>query len=466
MEILDDEGNLFGVINVVDVFVVLLVIGVSGAGVAFVVSDDSKPRPTTETRYATLDLGAQPAYVSSLIEEGDTVSLSETEELVVTDVYTTDQGNDRRVLVRVSLTGEWSGDSITYGGGPPRVGRDLTITTSEYSTSGRIITTGSSSPELDLQNTRVLLETTVSAEEAVRIDANTTVVRNNRTIATIETFQIYETDDSGQRRVIVVANLLAHEDRHTLRFGATPVRLGQTVQLTTGEFDIRGTLLRTDVTELPVSQTDVLVRTELDSETLAQLEIGDEYLINDQTVASIRTIDAYATGDSDGRLAYIGVTYRTYQPRENPRFAGQEIREGADLPFRTDEYGFEGRVVRVNALEQRGTEATRTVTLELENVEPDVANGIERDMTEEVAGETIVDVSNVDVEPTQVVVTSNDGNVFVRDHPVNKDVTITAELQVRESATGITFKGSPLRQGDTVLLDFGTIVIRATVVSV
>jgi hypothetical protein len=447
-------------------FAVLLVLAVIGAGVPFVISDGSQTHSTAETRYATLDLGAQPAYVATLIEGGDTVSPNDTEELVVTDVYATGQGNDRRVLVRVSLTGEPSGDSITFGGGPLRVGRDLTITTSEYSTSGRIITAGSSNPELNLQNTRVLLETTITAEEADRIDTNDTIVRNNRMIATIDDLRLYETDDPNQRRAVVVANLLAHQDGDMLRFGATPLRLGQTVQLTPGEFNLQGTLLRTGVTELPVSETDVLLRTELDSDTLAQLQTGDEYLVNDQTVATIQTVDAYGTGASDRRLAYIGVTYQTYQPREVPQFAGQRVREGAQLPFRTDEYEFQGRVVRENALEQRGTETTREVTLELENVEPDVANSVEAGMTEQVAGETVVDVSNVEVEPAQVVLTSDDGNVFLRDHPVNKDVTITATLQVRESATGITFKGSSLRQGDTVLLDFGTVIIRATVVSV
>ncbi|WP_256301955.1 DUF4330 domain-containing protein [Haloarchaeobius salinus] len=467
MRLIDDDGNLFGTVNVVDVLVVLLVLSVVVAGFALIQGGDPPSGPSTETRYATLDLGTQPAYVANLVEEGDNVTPNDQQELTVTDVYVTDDGSNRRVLARVAIDGQLTDEgTLNYRGGPPRVGRELTITTSTYSTSGRITAVDESNPELDLQNTRVLLETTVTADEADRIDTDDTITRNNRTIASIESFRLYETDDPNQRRAVVVANLLAHQDGDTLRFGVTPLRVGQTVQLTTGEFDLQGTLLRTGVSELPVSETDVLLRTELDSDTLAQLEAGDEYLVNDQTVATIQTIDAYGTGASDRRLAYIGVTYQTYQPRETPQFAGQRVREGAQLPFRTDEYEFQGRVVRENALEQRGTETTREVTLELENVEPDVANSVEAGMTEQVAGETIVDVSNVEVEPAQVVLTSDDGNVFLRDHPVNKDVTITADIQVRESASGITFKGTSLRQGETVLLDFGTVIIRATVVSV
>jgi hypothetical protein len=43
---------------------------------------------------------------------------------------------------------------------------------------------------------------------------------------------------------------------------------------------------------------------------------------------------------------------------------------------------------------------------------------------------------------------------------------MTAELRVRETGTGVRFKGAPLRQGGTVALDFGTVTVEATVVRI
>jgi hypothetical protein len=56
--------------------------------------------------------------------------------------------------------------------------------------------------------------------------------------------------------------------------------------------------------------------------------------------------------------------------------------------------------------------------------------------------------------------------VNVAEHPVNREVVLTTELRVRETVNGVRFKGQALRQGQTVVIDLGTIVIRATVVSI
>lgn len=43
---------------------------------------------------------------------------------------------------------------------------------------------------------------------------------------------------------------------------------------------------------------------------------------------------------------------------------------------------------------------------------------------------------------------------------------MTAELDVRDSANGLRFKGEPIQQGETITLDFGTVTIKATVVTI
>jgi hypothetical protein len=102
----------------------------------------------------------------------------------------------------------------------------------------------------------------------------------------------------------------------------------------------------------------------------------------------------------------------------------------------------------------------------MENVDPDVANGLRAGMRERVRGETVAELTAVTVDPAVVVLTSQDGNVYRREHPVRKDVTMTADLRVRETSAGIRFKGAVLRQGATVVLDLGTVTVEATLVSV
>jgi len=367
MDLLDDQGRLFGLINVIDLLAVLLALAVVVAGVALVFSGGPSDTPSdTAVRYTTLDLGTQPAYVATLVTDGDAVQSSSTENLTITDVYTTETDDGRHLYARVRINGTLSEDedTVTYDGDPLRVGRDLSLTTDEYQTDGTITAVDATTPDL------------------------------------------------------------------------------------------------------PVGETDLLLRTTLAADAVDTLRTGDEYRIDGRTVATVQSVEAYRTGDPGQVQAYVGVTYHTYRASDGPQFAGTPVREGVSLPLETDTAAFEGEVVRVGATEPRGERATRTVRLEVENADPDLGDALRSGMTERVRGDTVAELTNVAVEPSTMVLTSQDGNVYRRDHPVEEDVTLTADLRVRETNAGVQFKGAPLRQGRTVTLDFGTVTVEATVVSV
>jgi hypothetical protein len=366
MQILDDHGRLFGLINVIDLLAILFAFSLVVAGVALVFSSGSSENPELGTRYATLDLGSQPAYVATLVREDDVVDSNpdDRENITITDVYATETDDSRHLYARVRINGTLDDDTVTYDGNPLRVGRDLSLTTAEYQTDGTITAVDAKNPNL------------------------------------------------------------------------------------------------------PVGEMDLLLRTTLAVADIDALRTGDEYRINGRTVATVQSVDAYRTGDPGQVQAYVGVTYHTYRASDGPQFAGTPVREGVNLPFEVGTTAFEGEVTRVGATEPRGTEATRTVQLEIENADPDLGDTLRSGMTERVRGDTVAELTNVAAEPSTMVLTSQDGNVYRREHPVEEDVMLTADLRVRETNAGLQFKGAPLRQGRTVTLDFGTVTLEATVVSV
>jgi hypothetical protein len=361
VSLIDENGRVFGTVNVVDAMIVLVVLTVAVAGVAFVLADGGSEAAPTETRYATLALGSQPPYVATLVTEGDVDDEADTGEVRITDVYATGADDGRGMYVRVAITGAAGEDQFVYGDSPLRVGRSLQITTDRYQVSGVV--------------------TDVAASGA----------------------------------------------------------------------------------SLPVGTTDVLLRTTLPTETAESIDRDDEYRIGGRTIGTVRTVTAYGTGGGSA-LAYVGVTYRTYRSIEGPRFGDVPVREGASLPFATGAYDFEGEVVRRGALTQSGRATTRSVTLELESVDPDLAETLRVGMAERIRGTTVARITGLSVEPATVVLTSQDGNVYRREHPVNKDVTVTARLRVRETGNGVRFKGRSLRQGQTVVIDLGSVTIEPTLV--
>jgi hypothetical protein len=278
---------------------------------------------------------------------------------------------------------------------------------------------------------------------------------------------VYATASEDGRHLYVRGRITATVGDDAVTYAGSPLRVGRDLSLTTPEYEVAGTITAVDDADprLPVRETDVLLRANLSTDTAAALRRADEYRVDGRTVGTVRSITAYPDGDDDA-LTYVGVTYRTYHSGDGPRFAGTPVREGATLPVRTDDYAFEGTVVRRGATEPRGRETTRTVTLELQHADPVLAESLRSGMAERYRGETYAELTNVSVTPATIVLTSQGGDIYLREHPVNKEVTMTADLRVRETAAGLRFEGEPLRRGRTVRLDFGTTTVEATVVRV
>jgi hypothetical protein len=85
-------------------------------------------------------------------------------------------------------------------------------------------------------------------------------------------------------------------------------------------------------------------------------------------------------------------------------------------------------------------------------------------MTETVAGTEYARVIETQSEPAEVVLRSQDGNIFVREHPRNVDVRMVVDLRTRASGTGLTFHGRPLQLNRQVTIALGPVTVRAEVV--
>lgn len=361
MDVIDENGRLFGVVNVVDALVVLLVLAVAATG-AVVVFQPEPESPPLRTVNATLDLGAEPDYIVEAVNRGDSYAPTSRTRITITDVYFAPQGNQTGVVLKTRLRGPGANDTITYREGPPRLGRQLTIRTDTYDVAGNVTSIGGD-PTFDTSTREVLVETT------------------------------------------------------------------------------------------------------LDAETAARIEDGDEFTVRERRLGTVRSVTAYGTNDPDRKRVLVGLALQTRESVDVPRFAGEPLHEGVSIPFRTGSYRFTGEVRRVGASEPRGELTTRTVTLQLRDVPPRLANSIRVGMAETTVGETIAKIIEVNRQNATVVLVSESGNIYEREHPINQDLTITAELRVRETPAGVRFKGRTIQQGDSVVLDLQKVTVNATVVA-
>ncbi|SDJ67835.1 DUF4330 family protein [Natronorubrum texcoconense] len=160
------------------------------------------------------------------------------------------------------------------------------------------------------------------------------------------------------------------------------------------------------------------------------------------------------------------------EDREEDRFqvAGNPLMLGNEIQLNMGTYTTTGTV---SDLGQEGetlsdAEATSTTraAVELENVRPSVADGLGEGMTETMRGETVATVEDVESEPASVVLQSEDGNIYEREHPQNRDVTMVVELQTTETETGIEFRGERLGVGSSIVLNFDGMNVQGEVSAV
>lgn len=365
--LVDDEGNLFGVVNVVDALALLLAVAVIVAGVGLVLggSDDTEtaPAPETGTTFVTLDLGTQPDYIVTALSVGDTYGPGNASNLTLTDIYLAPQGDKTRVIARARLEGISRNGALTYANAPPRLGRTLAISTDTYKVTGRISDIGDES-SLDTTTTTVVLRDTVSTASANEIAPGDEITVGGRTAATIEDVIVYPTTDPDSRQILVEANLSTYTQQGTYRFGGTALRPRQQVSLS-----------------------------------------ASAYTLN-------------------------------------------------------------GRIDRVDSGLETDSLSNRTVTLEMTGVQPEIATAIRPGQTERAGGQMTAYITAVTTEPTPVVATAQNGSVVVSDHPTLRDVTLTTELRVRETDSGIEFRGERLQYGSTVVLDLGPVTANTSVTAV
>ncbi|SEV81837.1 DUF4330 domain-containing protein [Natrinema salifodinae] len=264
MPLIDDEGNLFGVVNVIDALAVCLVLAVLVAGIAVVgVLGDgtgtSGPEAETEdddasqqaTRYATIDLGTQPDYVADAIEEGDQAAVAtDGHNLTITDVHVSPtNGGDGHVVVRAEIDGEYppataDETAFRFNNGSVRIDSAVTIDTTDYERQGTVQRLEDEGPTLRTERTTVQLEANVSATTADAIEAGDEFRFAGRTVATVTDVATTELENTSRETAELEVDLVTVTRAGTQTFGDRSVETGSHIPIRTDRYDLTGEVVR------------------------------------------------------------------------------------------------------------------------------------------------------------------------------------------------------------------------------
>jgi len=152
MEILDEDGRLFGIVNVIDALVALLVLAVIAAGAALVLGGGGDTGDQTETVTLTVEISGVQPYVAEAIPqtgpvEGGNVTAIENRTVEPATVYTENDSGAvlvrehpelRTVTVVATVEGRRSGGALFLSRQRLAVGSDVRLDFGTTVTNGTI----------------------------------------------------------------------------------------------------------------------------------------------------------------------------------------------------------------------------------------------------------------------------------------------------------------------------------------
>jgi hypothetical protein len=361
MALVDEDGRLFGVVNVVDAVVVVLVVVFLASSVAFVLFESNEdPQPAvSRSGVVTMDV---PAYAASGITPGDNSTLVERDgRIVFEDVWVGPNGTDSRVTLFAAV--------------------NLTA------------------PASDTEPSQFAIGETLQLQSALSYNATVVSV------------------------------------------GDSPDGFGE--------------------------QRHVLARTTVSTETANAVHVGDRYRLAGRTVGEVADVTAYPTA-ADRRTLLLELTLTTRSSGDGRYFGSHRLAIGRTVPFETATYSVSPQIVAIGDEDgvRYGNRTETTAIVELDGVSQDTADSVTTGMSESSHGVTTATIVNKSVEPTTVTVTSSDGQIYAREHPTQKTVSLTVDLRTRRTESGLRFHGRPLHANENVSFDFGNTTITGRVVEI
>lgn len=323
MAVIDDEGRVFGLVNIIDLLVVLVVFAVVAAGVALLLGDDTAPAPsdndtdvtnTSEpTRYATLSVSRDRVNLSQRIVEGDTIQpLPSGSNLTVTETYVGPTNSGTRVVARV----RYNGTLPTVDGNAVPIGDAINFREDDLALQARLFAANETRASLRTGTTPVVVETNIAPARLDALQSGDELTLEGRPIATVASVTTYPRANGESVRAVVGLRLATFQRQGDAIYGASPVRVGREIGVATGESEFEARITHTGRTEPPGEPVPATVTVELRgvSPVVAdELTTGmrERHRGGNATLTNVQSEPATVTvGTDDGRLV------ETTHPRE------------------------------------------------------------------------------------------------------------------------------------------------------
>lgn len=243
MPVIDEQGRLFGVVNVVDALVVLVVLAVVAAGVALVAAPEDSDREPR--RFATVSYDVPLDSDAATLAVGDqllSVRGDESYEVAAVHHSVAPDGT-AHVVATVPYRG-----SLTFGGSTVYGGQAVSVRTSDYRTKASVETLGGTDGTIATDTRSVVLRTNGSVPLAGSVSAGDAVSVGQSEVGTVRAVATRRQPEE-LNRTLVGLELTARTTDSVARFGGHGLRAGAPLTVVTDTAVVRGRIAAVDTTD-------------------------------------------------------------------------------------------------------------------------------------------------------------------------------------------------------------------------
>jgi hypothetical protein len=239
MGLLDEDGNLLGVLNVVDLLVVVLLVG-AVVGVAALVTVGSGTDTETVTRHIDVAFPDESEVVTAGLAEG-TVTIQR-DDGRITDVAHGTAGGQLGTVARVRVTfsrpepADIGPDEAVLNQRVVVTGTRVRLSTGDVDALGRVRAVGQFDPAFERVPATVVVEADVPPAVASSISPGDRHRVGNATLAAVEAV------DRDGSATSVTLTLSARTRNGGLYYGTERLRPGTDIRFATTDYEFRGTV--------------------------------------------------------------------------------------------------------------------------------------------------------------------------------------------------------------------------------
>lgn len=195
------------------------------------------------------------------------------------------------------------------------------------------------------------------------------------------------------------------------------------------------------------------------------LHVGDILLLNDNNNSMI--VDILVTSKKgELRDLLLLVKLDTVKKNENLFFDDQELRIGKRFKLITSLVESNSAIIDFDSTLDEIVSETLEIKMMSEQVKPWIADALTNGAKQIVQGETVAILIDNEAIPAKTIITSEDGDIFLREHPINKDILTTLNIVVQKTNGAYYFQGSELYVGNSLTFYFDGITLSGQIINI